>query len=99
MEGHQFSDLHRTASSTTGDWSRWNVSICFLLYIILSTTVSFLDLMPYFFLQSLSFVHISFSIGKQDLFSCCLLIMNDVHNYDKYKAESVFILFYPDRHN
>ena len=37
-----FRSFHRTASSTTGGWSRWNILMCFL-YIILSTTVSFLE--------------------------------------------------------
>ena len=37
-----FSSYHRTASSTTGGWSHWNILMCFL-YIILSTTVSFLE--------------------------------------------------------
>ena len=32
--------FHRTASSTTGRWSCWNILMCFL-YIILSTKVSF----------------------------------------------------------
>ena len=39
-----FRAFHRTASFTTRGWSRWNMFMCFLLYIILSTTVSFLDL-------------------------------------------------------
>ena len=36
-----FRFFHRTASSTTGGWSRWNILMWFI-YIILSTTVSFL---------------------------------------------------------
>ena len=45
-----FRSLHRTASSTTGGWSHFNV----LLYIILSTTVSFLE-DTILFLQGLLF--------------------------------------------
>ena len=37
-----FRSFHRTASSTTGGWSRLN-SFNVLLYIILSTKVSFLE--------------------------------------------------------
>ena len=33
--------FHRTASSTTGDWNRWYIYMC---CIIISTTVSFLEL-------------------------------------------------------
>ena len=35
-----FRSFHRTASSITGGWSRWNILMGFL-YIILSTTVHF----------------------------------------------------------
>ena len=57
--GRQFSDPYRTASSTTGDWSRWIILMCFI-YIILSTTVShFWTLRKQFFFQSSFFVYIS----------------------------------------
>ena len=36
----QLADPYRTASSTTGGWSHWNILMCFI-YIILSTTVSY----------------------------------------------------------
>ena len=37
----QFSDPFRTASSTTGGCSRWNILMCLIyIYILLSTTVS-----------------------------------------------------------
>ena len=50
-----FRSFHRTASSTTGGWSRWNI-FNVLLYIILSTMVSFLeDIILY--LQGLLFFH------------------------------------------
>ena len=38
-----FRSFHRTARSTINGWSHWNILMCFL-YIILSTTFSFLDL-------------------------------------------------------
>ena len=60
-----FRSFHRTASYTTGGWSRWNILMCFL-YIILSTTVLFLNLKDaILFLQCLIFfvcVHFHFII-------------------------------------
>ena len=50
-----FRSVHRTASSTTGDWSRWTI-FNMLFYIILSTTVSFLDLT-----RSSLFLHVHFA--------------------------------------
>ena len=38
-----FRSFHRTDSSTTGGWSRWYILMCFFLYIIQSTMVSFLE--------------------------------------------------------
>ena len=62
MEGNgvtPISDPYRTASSTTGGWSRWNILMCFIyIYIILSTTVShFWTLRMPFFLQGLPFLY------------------------------------------
>ena len=48
-----FRSFHRTASSTTYGWSRWNI-FNVLLYMILSTTVSFLE-DTILFLQGLLF--------------------------------------------
>ena len=57
-----FRSFHRTASSTTDSWSRLNILMCFL-YIILSITVSFLDLTDaILFLQSFSFLCVYISI-------------------------------------
>ena len=55
----QFSDPYTTASSTTGGWSRCNILMCFIyIYIILSTSLSFLDLTDaIFFLQGLPFLY------------------------------------------
>ena len=51
-----FRSFHRTASSTTGGWSRWNILMCFI-YIILSTTVLFLGITDaILFLQGLLFL-------------------------------------------
>ena len=53
--GRKFSDPYRTASSTTGGWSCWNILMCLIyIYILLSTTVShFWTLrMPYFFYET-----------------------------------------------
>ena len=55
----QFSDPDRTASSTTGGWSRWLILMSYIyIYIILSTTVShFWTLRMRFFLQGLLFLY------------------------------------------
>ena len=66
----RFPDPYRTASSTTGGWSRWYILMCF---IILSTTVShFWTLrMPFFFTKSPLFVYISFFFAS----TLCICVM------------------------
>ena len=53
--------FNRTASSTTGGFSRWNILMCLKKYIILSSTVPVLDFKDaILFLQCLFFVHFHF---------------------------------------
>ena len=83
----QFSDPYRTASSTTGGWSRWNILMCFIcIYIILSTTVShFLDLMDaIFFLQDLPFLQVHFA---------CVFVFNVnlMDSFDDRQSQCRFI--------
>ena len=50
----QFSDPYRTASSTTGGWSRWNILMCFIyIYNSEHYGLSFLDLMDAFFYKDI----------------------------------------------
>ena len=66
-----FRSFHRTASSTTGGWSRWNIVMCFFLYIILSTTVSFLeDTILFYNVLFFHFVYISILFRKYTLRLC-----------------------------
>ena len=55
MEGNgvtPISDPYRTASSTTGGWSRWNILMCFIyIYHSEHYDLSFLDLTDVPFLQ------------------------------------------------
>ena len=73
-----FRYFHRTTSSTTGSWSRWNILLRFL-YIILSTTVSFLDLTDatlFTKVSSFSFfcVYISFFFFAGTLCMCVMYL-------------------------
>ena len=54
----QFSDPYRTASSTTGGWSRWNILMCYIyIYHSEHYGLSFLDLTDAIFLQGLLFLY------------------------------------------
>ena len=71
----QFSDPYRTASSTTGGWSRWNILMC-LIYIYIYPSehygLSFLDLTDaIFILQGLHFFCIHFHFAS----TLCMCVM------------------------
>ena len=75
MEGNGVTSIfrsYRTASSTTGGWSRWYIFNVLYIYIILSTTVShFWTLRMPCFTRSPFFVYISI---LQVHFACVLCI-------------------------
>ena len=68
----RFLQLYRTASYTTGGWSRWNILMC-LIYIYILALRS-LIFGPYgchlFFLQDLPFLD-TFPMGKWSDDSAC----------------------------
>ena len=68
-----FRSFHRTASSTTGGWSRWDI-FNVLLYMILSTTVSFLEDTILFLQVSSFFIFVYISIFSQVHFAYVLCI-------------------------
>ena len=72
-----FRSFHRTASSTTGGWSHWNIlNVFFLLYIILGTTVSyFWNLrMAFFYKVSLFCEHFHFYFFASTLDMCVMYL-------------------------
>ena len=87
-----FRSFHRTASSTTGGWSRWNILMCFF-YIILSTEVSYFG--PYgwhFFTRFPFFVYISiFFFCKYTLHVCYVFNVNLTDSFDDRRSQCRFI--------
>ena len=63
-----FRSFHRTASSTTGGWSRWNILMRLYIYIILSTTVSLFRGYHIIFYRS-RFFHCVY-ISRDDVCEC-----------------------------
>ena len=73
MEGLQFSDPYRTASSTTGDWSCWNILMCFYIYYSEHYGLSFLDLTDAIFFTRSPFL-VNISIFASTLCMCVMYL-------------------------
>ena len=93
MEGNglQFSDPYRTASSTTSGWSRWNILMCVIyiyIYILLSTTVSFLDLTDaiYIFYKVSLFLY-TFPFCKYTVHVCYVFNINLPDSFDDRRSQ------------
>ena len=78
-----FRSFHRTVSSTTIGWSRWDILMCCFKFI-LSTTVSFLDLTDaIFFLQGLLFfIFVCVHFHKNFASRLCMCVMYLTDSFD-----------------
>ena len=75
-----FRSFHRTASSTTGGWSCWNILMC-VLYIILSTTVSFLEDTIFLLLGLLFFYFVYISIFFLQVHCMCVMYLTSFDGF------------------
>ena len=84
----KFSDPYRTASSTTGGWSHWNILMCFIyVYHSEHYGLSFLDLTnAFFFLQG-----IHFHFCKYTLHVCYVFNVNLTDSFDDRRSQCSLI--------
>ena len=82
-----FRSFHRTASSTTGGWSSWNI-FNVLLYILLSTKVSFLEDTILFLQISSFFIVVYITIFCKYTFHVCYVFnVNVTDSFDDRRSQ------------
>ena len=91
MEGNgEFSDPYRTASSTTGGWSRWTILMC-LIYIYIYPSKHYgLIFGPYgchIFFYKVSIFCIRFHFCKYTLHLCYVFNVNLADSFDDRRSQ------------
>ena len=83
----QFSDLYRTASSTIGGWSRWNILMCYIyIYHSEHYGLSSLDL-TYAIFYKVSLFCIHFYFCKYTLNVCYVFNVNLTDSFDDRRSQ------------